>query len=489
MKINLQQKKFIDEATLQKIIKVGINFGEKLNTIDSKCIDDFSEDKLYLKGEACYKDGYIYRAVVSTQGAWVDSRWTKVGTDDFTELSIDDIKAMLGLTQDQIDYLAKLISDDTIVLDHTWSSSKSYTEIQQALNQAKQYCLTELAKKSTGSFKKASSTAEVTDGNYLYLIMNAVSSKYDIYALVDSNVELLTSVDVNLDEYFTKTEIETDYLKKTDADGKYATIAAVDGKVDKTDFDDHKNDTVAHMTQEEKDKIVTTDIISEYTKTKDEKYQIKNYNNDLKVNNTIEKLEDLLKLVPSGQTWYIPDFNIDQAVTDYGFPEGARPWGTMIITNSISAGHYIIELQSNTNYQFENRWVGETKNGVAGSNQPYQIKWQRLCTTSVADVPRTLITSEDTNITLNTNCVYEVIDGICYVSLWGFKSTATGQHVICASMPKTKIVKQGMCCYGSEGKTGATMFVIDSNNGKLFAEINVTGQPLYGAFSYPVAES
>ena len=116
-------------------------------------------------------------------------------------------------------------------------------------------------------------------------------------------------------------------------------------------------------------------------------------------------------------------------------------------------------------------------------------KWRKVCTTSVKDVPKTVITSENTNITLNENCAYEVINGICYVSLWGFQSTVTGKHVICASMPKTKVIKQSMCCYGSEGKTGANIFINDGNNGKLYAEINVTGQPLYGAFSYPVKES
>ena len=74
MKLNLQQKKYIDEATLQKIIKVGINFGEKLNVIESSCIKDFDETIPYLKGEAVFYNNFVYRAKVSTQGAWVDTR-------------------------------------------------------------------------------------------------------------------------------------------------------------------------------------------------------------------------------------------------------------------------------------------------------------------------------------------------------------------------------------------------------------------------------
>lgn len=235
--LKLEKRKHFNDSNMRKIINILVGLMSSVDETASQCLTDYDDTgRVYQRGNITIYDGYIWEALTVTQGVFDSSKWTKIGTDDFTELSIDDIKAMLGLTQDQIDYLAKLISDDTIVLDHTWSSSKSYTEIQQALNQAKQYCLTQLAKKSTGSFKIASSTAEVTDGNYLYLIMNPTTSKYDIFALISGNVEKLTTVDVNLDNYLTKTEIEADYLKKTDADGKYATITTVDGKVDKTDI-------------------------------------------------------------------------------------------------------------------------------------------------------------------------------------------------------------------------------------------------------------
>ena len=224
-----------------------------------------------------------------------------------------------------------------------------------------------------------------------------------------------------------------------------------------------------------------------------EKYQIKNYNNDLKVNNTIEKLEDLLKLVPSGQTWYIPDFNIDQTVTDYGFPEGARQWGTMTITNSISSGHYLIELQSNTNYQVEKRWIGETRHVVAGTNQPYQVKWQKLCTTSVADVPVTNIVPADkttfVNFEGNTSCNYCVRNGICYVSLWGVQVASTGNTIKTnVFLPRVANVRVGTLMTGSGDATcHALAFVLD--NGELCFDVKDANISLYGSFSYPVAES
>ena len=271
----------------------------------------------------------------------------------------------------------------------------------------------------------------------------------------------------------------------------------LDKKLDKTSILTAK-DNSATDDQVYSAKAINTEL-GEYAKTADlptprtdeeilaiGKYQIKNYNTDLKVNNTIEKLEDLLKLVPSGQTWYIPDFNIDQAVTDYGFPEGARPWGTMIITNSISAGHYIIELQSNTNYQFENRWVGETKNGVAGSNQPYQVKWQRLCTTSVADVPETKLTL---NSWVTGNIFYTVKNGICFVRVDGLTSATMSTHsqIIVSGLPKPMYNGVWHNIAANSGSYGSMLVKV--NDETLINYIGSDNVPYYGSFSYPVSES
>ena len=50
----------------------------------------------------------------------------------------------------------------------------------------------------------------------------------------DGSVVSLGTSDVDLTNYYTKTELDSDFLKKTDATSTYATITTVDGKVDKT---------------------------------------------------------------------------------------------------------------------------------------------------------------------------------------------------------------------------------------------------------------
>ena len=115
--------------------------------------------------------------------------------------------------------------------------------------------------------------------------------------------------------------------------------------------------------------------------------------------------------------------------------------------------------------------------------------WRRVCTTTVADVPNTVIVSEDIIVNLNSNCYYTVINGVCYVTLWGFTCTGAGQYVVNSSMPKTKLTMKGVCTYGSSGYVGGCAYVLHDGKGnnKLYIEVKSTNEPLYGTFSYPVA--
>ena len=113
-----------------------------------------------------------------------------------------------------------------------------------------------------------------------------------------------------------------------------------------------------------------------------------------------------------------------------------------------------------------------------------------MATTTVADVPKTQIIAEDADVTVNQNSVYTVFNGVCYVTMWGFKVNTVGQHVINRTLPRPKTTMQGTCYYGTEGQVGGCIFIFDEGAaGKLFTETHVAGETLYGSFSYPVKES
>ena len=194
--LNLQKKKMMSESNYKRLVNILVGLMASQSTIESQCLFPYDETKTYSKNMICLYQNHLYLCKATTTGVFNPNAW-ELQDDSFEELDLDTIKGFLNLTPEQISSMADLISTE-IRLDKVFSSSDTYTRIDNALKEAKQYCITQLAKKSTGSFKIATSEAEVTDGNYLYLIMNAVSSKYDIFALVDGNVEKLTTVDIDL---------------------------------------------------------------------------------------------------------------------------------------------------------------------------------------------------------------------------------------------------------------------------------------------------
>ena len=540
MKLNLEKRKCFNDTNMKKIISILTGMMSSVDEVASQCLKDYIDDgsRTYSKGEICIYDGYIWEALTVTQGAWDNTKWTKIGTDNITELDLNTIKSFLGLTQDQIDYLAKLIADDTIVLDHTWSSSKSYTEIQQALNQAKQYCITELAKKSTGSFKIATSTTEVTDGNYLYLIMNPTTSKYDIYALISGNVEKLTTVDVNLDNYLTKTEIETDYLKKTDADGKYATITTVDGKIDKTSIA-----TTISSTPSDK-KVASEKAVYD-----------KNTINH-KIIQNIDILDYASKVVDNFE--FVRGFN----VINSPYNDSASPNNDMLyIINRISVTGYCrliaYDLRSTFAYmrtQLNATWTDWVRLTVAGGTEDYQtlatpqIKDGAFMSNSVlwgtdrdflvldinkpdrtvrrvqfdtvekaigmydldydtntitevgtlrftknSYVPVTNIAPADettfVNFKGNPNCNYCVKNGVCYVSLFNIKMTSTGKTTTGVILPKCLNGMVGTFLTGNGDVTPHAYVHVIPGTGELAFDVKDANTNLFGSFSYLVAES
>jgi hypothetical protein len=235
MDITLRKEKGITTDNLKKIVQIGINFGEKLNTIEAACIEQYDPDTPYVAGNHCYYDNYLQEALATTKGEWNSSRWKKVG-DDLNPITKDDIDAWLGLSQDEINTLSSIILDSEVRLDKTYSSSKIYTDIQQCLSDSKTFTLAQFAKANKASYKVANSLDEMTETNILYLYSASGDTNYDIYALIDGTATPIGSTTIDLSNYYTKDEVDADFLKKTDAASTYATIDNVNGKADKTDI-------------------------------------------------------------------------------------------------------------------------------------------------------------------------------------------------------------------------------------------------------------
>ena len=120
--------------------------------------------------------------------------------------------------------------------------------------------------------------------------------------------------------------------------------------------------------------------------------------------------------------------------------------------------------------------------------------WQKVCTTTVEDVPITYISPADTttfvNFKNNALCNYRVINGICYVNLEGISIAYSGQALRTGVyLPKNAYYQGGTFLTGAGDATPHAYVFVLKDNGELCFDVKDTNTLLYGSFSYPVAES
>lgn len=440
--LNLQDKKFITPENLKLIINYGLGFASRVKNLEDKEISPFEANKLYTKDSLTIYDGYIYKAKVTNQSSTFNEiYWDLIG-DDITELTKSDVEAMVGLSAEEIETLSKIILDSEIRLDKTFSSSKIYTDIQNAIQTSKDYTLTELSKMSGASYKVVTSTSEMISESIIYLLPNATN--YDMYIVEeDGTVTKIGDTTINLDNYYTKTEITDNYYDKATCDGKFATITTVDGKVDKTSILSASSSTAT-------DEQVYSAFV---------------------MNNILSGKCDVAKAI---------DGTIDvDTVT-----ENIKGWCvnlTGTTPNGLTAGWFENEyVNSETiNQKFISyakvMYIRSMFGGTWSS-------WQKICTTSIADTSGVATITNGASGTVR----YKVINGTCYVSVLELANGLTGGGVCeVTGLPKTSIYT---CT--SLTVSGAIVGELWAREKSTTFQCNKTGAGGgYISFSYPIEES
>ena len=150
-------KKLPSEQNLRLLSSLVISLANKTSSVEDKCITPWKAGETYQKDVSfVIYNGYIYScSVTNKDDAFTESHWMKLA-DSFDELSVEDVKAFLNLTPEQLQTLSSIISDTEVRLDKTYSSSKIYTDIKQCLDDSKAYTLAELGKASGASYKVVS---------------------------------------------------------------------------------------------------------------------------------------------------------------------------------------------------------------------------------------------------------------------------------------------------------------------------------------------
>lgn len=448
MKLNLKNKKDIDDKVLRTIIQYGLGFASRVKTLEEKCIDDWKSDKLYDKSSFVIYDGYIWKAKVTNQSSiWDEKYWNKIG-DELSLVELDDIKAMLNLTDEQLKTLSSLILDSEIRLDKTWSSSKIYSDIQQCLSDSKAYTLQELAKKTGASYKIVTSTTDMTSTEFLYLLSNA-NNAYDIYALIDGTAQKIGDTTIDLSQFYTKTEIDNDFLKKTDADGKYATIPTVDKKVDKTSI----VTTLDENTTDEQ--VPSAKVVNDNLNSKVDKFP-PNFTSEVDIDNLINcgwyhanSSSGVKGVFPFKETW-VNVFNI-------GFGS--------LNNNAYSSQ---IALSNSKNMYFRQR-----------DNLDWN-EWRRVCSTSTTDV-----NNVDINVLDSTNCSvkeyfrYSIKNGIAIIDFGGIQSSKT-PSILLAEVPFISKNRALVNLTNANGNKVIGLVYINAITNKIYFNVGVPNEAGYG---------
>ena len=133
-------------------------------------------------------------------------------------------------------------------------------------------------------------------------------------------------------------------------------------------------------------------------------------------------------------------------------------------------------------------YLGSIKN----SDYTGGVVWKKLCTTKVADVPKTRIELPNISPEFTTGYIeFEVFNGVCYMALFNltFVNTSTGNLVVnIPGIPKRK--SDGWHTITNVVSLKSLVVNIGANGGAIeFYTAREVGTSYYGTFSYLVAES
>ena len=508
MELKRATKKIPSEQNLRLLSSLILSISAKQGALEDRCIAPWKSGETYQANISYVSNlGYIWLCKTTNNDVdFSESKWIKM-SDNITELSKDDISALINLSPQEISKLSDIISTE-IRLDKTFSSSDTYTRIQAAIDTAKEYTNEQTGKCVKPAYRVVTNTSEVTETVYFYLISNGTN--YDMYVLsADGSVVSLGTSEIDLSNYYTKTEIEADFLKKTDATSTYATITTVDGKVDKTDIltalgSSATDEQVysAKVVNTELDKkanddevLKTTDIATSISASSTDS-QVASakvvYDNAIK-NKSLKTYTSLSQLGLTTPTTVGEIFN---AIPDDGSLAVIKCGELANSVTDVPNSFGLLTIEKGGDSRFSILFK-HSLNGSAAPNLLYtgQLKgsdgsgltWNRVCTTKVKDVGKTLITiSDETNYknSPGSESFYVVRGGICYVTL-AVDCVSPLSNTVVGTLPKAF----GGIFRFSMGHINGRMDGYVLQDGTLKLSGGTTNTKYYVCtFSYPVAE-
>ena len=402
---------------------------------------------------------------------------------DYTETEVD---GFFDGTKEQIEYYSSLINDQSESSLRLWSSSKVKESIATAILESNEYSDNLISNLSSIHLKYVESLPDTGDSSTIYILKSASEADPDTLNLFDGTQWVtIGNFEIDMANYVTTDDMNTELGKKAN-DNEVVKVSNI-----LTDTTGASNNNVlsASATVTELDKKVNkTDIIDNLTSTDTDKPLSAKQGKALD-DKKLNKADADKIIIINAEGVNIKDFILENCTDENK-------------TYYITARSSCTDIPKvNANYFMTVEKVGSftikvTAKELAGNNNEYvctyridNVKWtnwEKVCTTSVADVELTTKgVSLINNATASGSAQYSIINGYANVSINGVNFT-TGTSCEISGLPKP-----AQYIYSSLGYAGKVVGEIyaNANDATIKVVIPTTGTTGYGFISYPVAES
>ena len=409
--------------------------------------------------------------------------------NNYTTVSKKGIEYLCGLIN-QLANVSEGIDDLNLRTDGTFSSVKIDTLLNTLKTDCNEYTDRLVANLSRLELKIATSESEITQPNTMYLYKPSGSTSYEQYVVIEGTKVLLGTTDINMGDYYTITQADVKFVLKTDFD---SLKTKVDGKVDKTDIVDNLTSTdtdkplsanqgkvlkdEVDLKANDSDVVKKTDIITttSNTATNEQVYGA------FIMNTMLNNKDNIARVVGE-------EINVDTTTANI------KGWCVNLkgtTPNGSTAGWFSNEYINNTtiNQKFISYEKTMYIRSMFGGTWS---KWAKVCTTSVADVPKTDITSRFSNVAVNPGggAFYSIKNGICHLQIHSVTTSAasSAQKILVAgSLPAPDMDSTNGHYVVTSSDSINGLLVISAEDGS--ATYYGGAMTIFTSFSYPVAES
>ena len=426
-------------------------------------------------------------------------------TYSWESYSDEEIGNLVELDPTQVAELSAVISDTQVAKNKVFSSFHTKELLQESLIEANKYSDDLVANLSNIKLDIVDSLPDSSTVNKstIYILKDSsggTNNTLNVWSDTTSAFVEVGKLSVNMDNYYTKSEVDTELGKKANADevlkpdaivadlsvtsGSTALSTAglqteLDKKIDKSAILSAVSATPSDekvlsekATKTELDKmLLKTSILTSYSDTATDEQVfsgsfIKGIIDRLSMGDRSKYFEGDLNTIEVNSVYNIEGWRCPNTPTS--------SWGfliTMMYANDTANGAQIfIPMNSHELYVYI-----RAKGGTWSA-------WRKISTTTVADSKGTATMSDGAT----GNVTYKVINGVCYLSILNLADGLTGNP--CCSfegLPKSSIPYINI---GIENN-GTRVGTIYSNGGERFLVIKTSGLSGHCSFSYPVAES